>query len=422
MIAPARAGWFRCLLRLPLVLLATLPAGRAAAQSAADLDRAKESFKAGAIAYGAGEYLAAIQALDAAYASTPLPAIAFSLAQAERRQYFVAHERAHLDRAVTLFRRYLNEVPSGGRRADALEALSQLEPLAALQDHPGAAPAGEEATAVRPTRVMITADAPGARLSLDGGAPTGSPLIREVEPGRHRVAISAAGFAPEEHEVTAVAAELIPLSIALRELPSTVMVNAPSTADLYVDGVFASRGGLTLRLPGGAHGLAAGQKGQRVWSASLDLGRGVTRTVPVSLEPTRQRRASRLLFAGAAAAAGAGVVLSALAVRAQGRAEDFLTRQTRGNVSAADRDGYDRDVATRDHDRIAAAVTLGVAAGLAVTALFLREIDQPDAQELSRRSRPPERGPGMGTAALVPRRMAPALLGRGYGAVVGGTF
>jgi len=57
------------------------------------VERAKASFKAGAAAYAAGEYLAAIQALDAAYSQTPIPAIAFSLAQAERKQYFVAHER-----------------------------------------------------------------------------------------------------------------------------------------------------------------------------------------------------------------------------------------------------------------------------------------------------------------------------------------
>ena len=407
-----------------MLLLALLPAARAAAQSAADLERAKESFRAGAVAYGAGDYLAAIQALDAAYASTPLPAIAFSLAQAERRQYFVAHQRSHLDRAVTLFRRYLDEVPTGGRRADALEALSQLEPLAALQDRPSAAPAGEEAAAVRPTRLMITADAPGARLSLDGAPPGGSPLIKEVEPGRHRVAVTAAGFYPEEHEVTAVTAELIPLSVALRELPSTVVVTAPATAELYLDGAFAGRGDLTLRLPGGVHGLAAGAGGQRVWSASLQLGRGAIRTVPVTLEPTRQRRASRMLFAGAAVTAAAGGVLVILAARAQGRAEDFLTRQARGNVSAADRDGYDRDRATRDQDRIAAAVTLGAAVGLAITALFLREIDQPDAQELSRRSRPLDRAP-VGIAALQARaHLAPALLGQGYGAgaALGGSF
>ena len=114
-----------CALSLPLSALAADP------QS--DLDRAKDSFKAGATAYAAGDYLAAIQALDAAYQLTPLPAIAFSLAQAHRRQYFVDHAREHLDRSIALFRQYIEVAPGGSRRADALDALSQLEPLAASQ-------------------------------------------------------------------------------------------------------------------------------------------------------------------------------------------------------------------------------------------------------------------------------------------------
>src|SRR6476469_3016727 len=79
------------------------------AQQPPDIERAKASFKAGANAYAAGDYLAAIQALEAAYEISPLPAIAFSLAQAERKQYFVNEERAHLERAIALFRRYLQE-------------------------------------------------------------------------------------------------------------------------------------------------------------------------------------------------------------------------------------------------------------------------------------------------------------------------
>ena len=59
---------------------------------------ARQYFDAGAAAYAAGDYQAAIQAFDAAYALKPLPEIAFSLAQAERRQYFASHDAAHLDR------------------------------------------------------------------------------------------------------------------------------------------------------------------------------------------------------------------------------------------------------------------------------------------------------------------------------------
>ena len=90
------------------------------AEPASDVERAKESFRAGATAYAAGDYLAAIQALDAAYQLTPLPAIAFSLGQAERRQYFVDHASDHLRRAISLFHRYVELSPTGSRRADAL--------------------------------------------------------------------------------------------------------------------------------------------------------------------------------------------------------------------------------------------------------------------------------------------------------------
>ena len=62
------------------------------ANAADDATRAKEAFKTGAAAYAAGEYVAAIRALETAYELMPLPAIAFSLAQAERKQYFVSHE------------------------------------------------------------------------------------------------------------------------------------------------------------------------------------------------------------------------------------------------------------------------------------------------------------------------------------------
>src|SRR6187399_1040248 len=97
-------------------------ASLAAPARADTMSDAKNFFKAGAAAYTAGDYLAAIQALDAAYRLTPLPGVAFSLAQAERRQYFVSREPAHLVRAIELYRVYLKQVASGGRRADATDA------------------------------------------------------------------------------------------------------------------------------------------------------------------------------------------------------------------------------------------------------------------------------------------------------------
>jgi hypothetical protein len=374
------------------VVLALFPA-RVAAQQPADVARAKESFNAGAMAYSMGEYSAAIQALDAAYAITPLPAIAFSLAQAERRQYFVDHKREHVDRAILLFRKYLDQVPSGGRRADAVDALAQLEPIAAVPMSPaGPSSSGDS---VRPTRLFITSEAPGAQVSVDGGAPAPSPWIHEVEPGQHRVQVSAEGFYPEERNVVAVAGELIPAAVPLREKPSTVAVWSDSDAALYVDGTYARRGGegVVLELPSGAHRLDVAQKGYFVSSNGLQLERGQNQNLHVTLVPTPQRQVARAFFVAGGVAFGVGVVAGALALHAQGNAQDFLDKRAQGNVTSSELSEYNSDVSSRDRYRVAAAIGLGTSAAFFLTGLLLHELDQPHLQESSR--------PGVAVTPLV---------------------
>lgn len=421
---------------LVAVLLVLSWRGPAAAQTATDLERAKESFKAGATAYAAGEYLAAIQALDAAYALTPLPAIAFSLAQAERRQYFVAHERGSLDRAIALYRRYLEQVPAGGRRADALDALAQLEPLAAMlaaqrrspgggeRDDPeisGGLPTGSAAAPARPTRLMITAETPGAQIALDGGPPSESPLIREVDPGPHRVETHAPGFFPDQRELTAMAGELIPVAVSLRAQPSTVAVTAPAEADIYLDGAFASRGGdrIDLRVSSGAHRVSVAEKGHRVSIRALELGPGETQDLTVTLEPTRQRRVSRAFVAGGGVALGLGLVFSALALRAEDRAQAFLRAQAVGSVTSDDLRGYHAAVDDRDHYRVASAVSLGSALAFLLTGLALHELDHPDPRELNRGAEPPS-PPDSSARASAPAHLwaTPALFAGSFGAAL----
>jgi hypothetical protein len=374
----------RAIAALALGLALPVPA---AAESQTDIERAKESFRAGAAAYAAGEYLAAIQALEAAYDVTPLPAIAFSLAQAERRQYFVAHERGHLERAVSLYRLYVDQVPSGGRRADALEALSQLEPLAARTNVSGSPTPG--AALVRRTLLLIRSDAPEAKIALDGAAGKPSPLIREVEPGKHRVSVEAPGFFSAERSVMAVAEQAIPETIQLRERPTTLGISTDPGAELYMDGAFVSEGGsgVVLQLPSGEHHLAVARKGHRVALRTLHLERGKTQSLSVQLEPTRQRLAAHVLFISGGAAVGAGILLGALAIRAEDRAEDFLTQHEKGNVSADDLIAYNAAVTNRDRYRLGATISMASALGLFVTGLFLYQLDDPRAQDLYRRSR-----------------------------------
>ena len=396
---------------------------RGSAQPAADVDRAKESFKAGATAYAAGEYPAAIQAFDTAYALTPLPPIAFSLAQAHRRQYFASHDRVHLGKAITLFRQYVEEVQTGGRRADALDALSQLEPLAAVGA--GAAAAAEPAAA-RPARLLVTTETPGAQLSLDGSPPVPSPLIREVAVGSHRVAATAPGFFPIERAVTAVAGELVPISLSLRERPSNVEVSAPADADIYLDGAFASRGGdrVALALPSGSHQLVVAGTGHRPSAQTIHLRPGEDQRVQVTLEPTRTRKVSTVLLIGSGVAAVAAAMAAGLALDAQVDAEDFLNQRARGNVTAAELAAYDEALTDRNRYRMAAGIAFGTAIALAGTGVLLRQLDRPDPKELLRAGRSAESGasPPAPPADLSRLQVTPLVSPHAFGASLSRTF
>ena len=411
-----------------LVGVACWPLSALAADSSSDLERAKESFKAGATAYAAGDYLAAIQALDAAYRLTPLPAIAFSLAQAHRRQYFVDHAREHLDRAIALFRQYIELAPTGSRRADALDALSQLEPLAAAQPKAQAS-ADSNAEQARRTRVLITTDAPGAELVLDGAPGVPSPLIREVEPGKHRVRVVAPGFFPTDRELNAIPGELTLTPVPLRERPSTLGIWTSVDADIYIDGAYVSPGGdgVKVQLPSGKHRLAVGQKGRVVALREVTLQRGKTQNLRVTLEQTPQRITSQVMFVAGGASLGASLVLSSFAIRAEGKAEDFLGDHQHMNVSAAALTSYNIAINERDRYRLATGVSLAASAGFFITGLFLHELDQPDPQLLYRTAPRPgsERSPAPVAAprpAAARLRVAPLFYQNGLGAMLGGSF
>jgi tetratricopeptide (TPR) repeat protein len=365
------------------------------------IQRAEESFNAGAAAYAAGDYLAAIQALEAAYALRPVPQIEFSIAQAERRQYFVDRRTEHLSRSVARFRRYLEQAPDGGRRADAIEALSQLEPLLAKAQStsaPALAP-------VRSTRVMVLCEVPAARISVDGGEPGSSPLIREVTPGKHEVQVRAPGFRDGQRQVVAVQGELVPVTVTLQEQPSRLQFSAPDDAEVYVDGVLVSQGAslLQLELPSGRHRVSVAQKGHRVATQALQLNRGELATTSFELTPTRQRLASHVLFASGAVALAAGGAFSYLALNSEHDAKEFVSRQERENQTTGELVRYGADVTRRNRSRWLAGASFAASLGLLVTGLFLHELDTPSADDLYRSV--PQPGEARPLAARRPRHL-----------------
>lgn len=397
---------------------------KATTKDARALAQVKEWFSAAKAAYEAGDYLAAIQALEAANELSPSPALAFSIAQTEREQFLVDGRPERVLRAVTLYRRYLDEDPDGKRRKEALDALAQLEPqLAKLQNTPGTG-AAPSPGAQNGTRILVLCELPDARISVDGAEPAPSPLIREVTPGRHEIVVRAPGHRDSVRQVLAVPGELVPITVTPVELPARLRLSAPKNAEVYVDGVLVSQGAkeLELELPSGQHHVSVAEKGHRLATQKLLLERGKTQTAHFELEPTRQRLASHGMLVAGAAALAAGGAFTFLAVRSENQAKSFLERQERASATPAELVRYDADVASRNQYRWMAIGAFTSSLGLLVTGLILHELDTPGADELYRYL-PPRDAPLLSRARREKRLELGALIAPGqYGASLRGEF
>lgn len=287
----------------------------ASASFAADtVDQARTLFNAGAQAYEAGQFVAAAQAFEQAYKLSPRAGILFSMAQAWKRQYFIDREPANLQRAVKLYRDYLGQVDQGGRRADAAQALAELEPLAAkASTGPAAAP---PPPAAPQTRVMVSSQNEGARVSLDGAAEVAAPLIVEVKPGQHTVRVVAPGHFPEERKVAAAEGAVLALDLALREKPARLSFTGPAGAEVSVDGRLMGRTPFIapVEIEPGQHLIVVSRNGHRPLVQELELGRDEAREIRYSLPSTGQRTASWGMFATAGAGLVAGGIFTGLAI------------------------------------------------------------------------------------------------------------
>lgn len=393
----------RALLAASVALLIVAPR-QAAAQA-----EAKQYFDAGAAAYSAGDYQAAIQAFDAAYRVSPLPAIGFSLAQAERRQYFVSHEPEHLLRAIDLFHSYLAQVPTGGRRADATDALAQLEPLALALQRDSAAPAATAPAAEAKTRLMVRCEAPHASIALDGGKPAPSPLIVETGAGPHRISVAADGYFTDERTVTAVAGELVPIEVVLRERPATLIVRERDGADLYVDGVLALAGSAPrdrIELHAGRHVIAFSKRGHRADTRVVRLARGQTRELRPVLAWTGQRVASVALMVVGGSTLGLGLSLAGLAIEREDDARKLSDQRKTAPLTPPQLAEYHDALETRGRLRIAAIAGFSASAACLLTGALLFQLDETSPSELAPR----------------PARVALSVLPDGRGVAVSGAL
>jgi hypothetical protein len=349
------------------------------AVAAADEPTARMYFDAGRQAYEAGDYVTAIRSFEQAYRAAPKAPIAFSLAQAYRKQFIIDSDAPKLKAAVTLYRKYLDDVPQGGRREDAVTYLGELQPqllrLEAVRPVTAA-----PVMAVAPTQLMVMSRVRGARVAIDGSAPAPVPVTRAVEPGPHKIHADAPGYFAEELDGLAVAGNLVVVEAVLREMPAQLVLRGAGGADVSLDGREIRDTGAPIVAPAGAHLLVVSQRGHAPLARGLTLERGATTTVEASLASTGQRKLSYAVLIGAGALLCATGVTTTMALVAQSNAKDLLARRDQSGWSAADLAEYDRQRGRRDDLATASTVLGGAAAVAALTGLLLYLVDNPAAE------------------------------------------
>lgn len=379
--------------RALLALAFVLAIAPARAQTPEKLEQAKALFNAGAQAYSVGQFTAAIQAFDEAYKITPRPAILFSLAQAERRQYAVDHDPKRLERAVTGFRKYIEEVPQGGRRSDAVAALGELEPMLEKEKAKGAPTAPPPEPPKVTARLMVTSPTAGAKVSVDNASASEAPFIGEVKPGNHTVVVTAQGHDDEKRDIKVLEGGLVALDLPLREKPALLAIDAPSGAEITVDGRLIGVAPLPspVSLTHGRHFVAIMKTGAVAWTRDVDVTRGETKKISPELTTSSQRKLAWVVIGTSVVALGAGGVFTALSLNRESRAESILDEREKGNVTSARLDDYERYRDERDRFRTWSIATLGAGAALGITGVLLYAIDRPSTP--MRDAAPTDKGP-----------------------------
>ncbi len=389
-----------------------------AALSVAGADRyaqAKSFFEAGQQAFEANEFDAAAlayqQALDLLPApkdgrNDPRPAIVFSLAQAYRRHYFDELDTEKrsldsLDRAVEAYRRYLVMTPDGSRRTDAKDHLATLELELARVSLMGLR--RKAADAERPTRIMITSKTAGAQASIDGTKTATVPVVRDVEPGKHKITVSREGYFTEELETEAVKGSLAVVPVDLRAKPAKLRIEAPSdamrtvpqalwcdvevgvgTEKVLLDTIDGRMVGVApiraaLELEAGRRLVTVTAAGRQSYSRELDLSRGVQESLRVDLEPTGQRQAARYFLIGGGVVAAVGVLTGVTALLNNAAARVYFLRLDTGNEVLTQADLVNYRAARSDYVKFSAisVTTLIVAAVVLATGGVLYAFDSP---------------------------------------------
>ena len=290
-----------CLVLLGAIGATAAPAD-ALAQTAPSADKkrvAKQYVDAGLAAQRAGEYDAAITFYSRAYELVQHPALIFNLAQAHRLA-------GRIEQALTLYKRYLSEAPTGPEAETARELIGEIE--------------ARKAEAARKADAARTADE--ARIAAVARVPDEARTAQPAQPPRPQVGDRALGGTTADPAATLARAtaspELTPPGrtqriaglatgaggVAALAIGIGFGLHARSLADeLSRDGavyepakVHAGERANTIAIVGLAGGSALIAVGAAIYWQGYAQGRSAER---VSLAPVLSQHAAGLVLSGA---------------------------------------------------------------------------------------------------------------------------
>jgi hypothetical protein len=276
-------------------------------------------------------------------------------------------------------------VPSGGRRAEAIEAKAELESRLTRID-PRQAAAGPS-TERRKPRVTVFSPTPGAQASYDGGPPQELPYFADLEPGRHRVRVFGEGYFDAEQEISGDRGIDLPVNLPLKEKPALVTVSLDA-GDIFVDGRVVASAPVSrpIEVAPGPHVISVAKNGKRSWSQEVVLERGKPLKVEPKLTTSSQRGVSYAMLGAGGAALVLGGLLGVTAAVEEGRALELERKREKENLTSDELEAHNDALEDRDSRRTGAIVFTSVGVAVAAGGALLFAFDKPPVALLPPRS------------------------------------
>lgn len=366
----------------------------AATAHAEDTKAAERYFRAGEKAYKAQNFAAAAQNFEEAYKAAAIPEIAFSAAQAYRRQFRVDPKPEYVKRSVELYTEYLDKVKTGGRVGDAADSLGEMK---RELDKLGGMSSVKLAPVVERTALGINAeleseekgggmreiaDLPDAAsvkvMATIDGKPVPPYEMVDLAPGPHAIHVEAEGYLPVDRTDRAFKGAAVFVDIKLLPRPAKISVETDRGARIRVDGRPVGTAPTTFEVPAGRHVVAISRDGREPVAREIVVTRGQQLTVRESLDKTVRRRAVPWVYA---AAGGLVILAGTTAVYAStqdsGASDKLDAIVQRGDALDGERRAYEAQLQRRDDAMTATWIFGGMAVGVAALATTLYMFDSP---------------------------------------------